>query len=206
MVSGRATRTNHNTLEETMTRLTLAVLAAMLAFAPAQAAQEDQLRIIEKDTSYKVKTADGEEITITRTMTKCAKNKGWLQPLIPAKGINPVVELEVLAALNDKDFVVADMREVDWHLQGTIPGAVNIPYTEISGRLGEFGCKKTEGNWDCANAKKVLGFCNGPVCPQSPSGMRAMIREGFPAEKIYYYRGGMLDWEALGLTTVEGSL
>ena len=110
-----------------MTRLTLAVLAAMLAFAPAQAAQEDQLRIIDKDTSYKVKTADGEEVTITRTMTKCAKNKGWLQPLIPAKGINPVVELEVLAALNDKDFVVADMREVDWHLQGTIPAPSTSP-------------------------------------------------------------------------------
>ncbi|GIR69462.1 MAG: hypothetical protein CM15mP74_07130 [Halieaceae bacterium] len=34
--------------------------------------------------------------------------------------------------------------------------------------------------------------------------MRAMIRDGFPAEKIHYYRGGMLDWDALGLTTVEG--
>ncbi len=33
-----------------------------------------------------------------------------------------------------------------------------------------------------------------------------MIREGFPTDKIYYYRGGMLDWDALGLTTVEGSL
>lgn len=188
-----------------MTRLTLAVLAALLAFAPAYAAQKDLLRIIDKDTAYKVKTADG-EITITRTMTKCAKNKGWLQPLIPAKGITPVVEIEVLEALNDKDFVVADMREVDWHLKGTIPGSVNIPYTEIAGRLNEFGCKKTDGKWDCANAKKVLGYCNGPVCPPSPTGMRAMIREGFPAEKIYYYRGGMLDWDALGLTTVEGSL
>jgi hypothetical protein len=50
----------------------------------------------------------------------------------------------------------------------------------------------------------VVGFCNGPVCPQSPTAMRAMIRDGFPADKIYYYRGGMLDWDALGLTTVEG--
>lgn len=36
--------------------------------------------------------------------------------------------------------------------------------------------------------------------------MRAMIREGVPVTKIYYYRGGMLDWDALGLTTVEGGL
>jgi len=25
-----------------------------------------------------------------------------------------------------------------------------------------------------------------------------MTREGFPADKIYDYRGGMLDWDALG--------
>ena len=54
------------------------------------------------------------------------------------------------------------------------------------------------------SAKNVYGFCNGPVCPQSPSAYRAMVREGFPATKIYYYRGGMLDWDALGLTTVKG--
>jgi hypothetical protein len=34
--------------------------------------------------------------------------------------------------------------------------------------------------------------------------MAAMTRDGFPATKIYYYRGGMLDWDALGLTTVKG--
>lgn len=33
--------------------------------------------------------------------------------------------------------------------------------------------------------------------------IKAMTREGFPAEKIYYYRGGMLDWDALGLTVVK---
>ncbi len=112
----------------------------------------------------------------------------------PIKSITPVVEIEALEALNDKDFVVADMREVDWHLKGTIPGSLNIPYTEIASRLNEFGCNKTDGRWDCANAKKVLGYCNGQVCPQSPTGMRAMINEGVPT------------WDALCLTTVEGSL
>lgn len=188
-----------------MTKIVFAALAAVLAFLPLQTAQADNLRIIDKDTSYKVQTPDG-EVTITRKMTACAKNKGWLQPLIPAEGIHPVAEIEVLAALNDPETMVVDMREVDWYVKATIPGAINIPYTEMSNRMEEFGCKKTDGKWDCANAKKVLGFCNGPVCPQSPTGMRAMIREGFPATKIYYYRGGMLDWDALGLTTVEGGL
>ena len=71
-------------------------------------------------------------------------------------------------------------------------------------RMDELGCNKGASGWDCAGAMNVMGFCNGPVCPQSPTAMRAMIRDGFPADKIYYYRGGMLDWDALGLTTVEG--
>lgn len=188
-----------------MKSLVLAALAAVLLAVPAHAQDEEKLRILDKDTSFTVKGPNG-DIEITRRMTKCAKNKGWLQPLVPAEGIHPVGEIEVLAALNDPDFVVADMREIDWHLQGTIPGAVSIPYTEIADRLAEFGCEKADGKWSCGSAKKVLGFCNGPVCPQSPQGMKAMIREGFPADKIYYYRGGMLDWDALGLTTVGGSL
>jgi hypothetical protein len=32
-----------------------------------------------------------------------------------------------------------------------------------------------------------------------------MVRAGFPVAKISYYRGGMMDWEALGLTTVIGN-
>jgi hypothetical protein len=30
-----------------------------------------------------------------------------------------------------------------------------------------------------------------------------MVRDGFPADKIYYYRGGMLDWDALGFPIVK---
>ena len=188
-----------------MKRLKLAALAFLLAATPLVAAPEENLRIIDEDTSFTVKRATG-DVTITRKMTACAKNKGWLQPLVPEPGINPVTEIEVLKALNDDAFIVADMRELEWHLKSTIPGAVHVPYTEIATACRNSVAKKPTTNGIARRLKKVLGFCNGPVCSQSPSGMRAMIREGFPAEKIYYYRGGMLDWEALGLTTVEGSL
>ena len=30
-----------------------------------------------------------------------------------------------------------------------------------------------------------------------------MVREGFPVDRIYYYRGGMLDWDALGLSLIH---
>jgi hypothetical protein len=31
-----------------------------------------------------------------------------------------------------------------------------------------------------------------------------MIEAGYPAEKIFYYRGGMQMWRMLGLTVVPG--
>ena len=177
-----------------------------LALCAVCSAHAEELRIIGESKVFLAKPAFGQELTITRTMTPCAKNKGWLQPLIPEPGIVPVTEIEVLKAINDPAFLLVDMRTQEWFVDATIPGSVNIPYTEVAMRMDELGCTKGEEGWDCRSANEVLGFCNGPVCPQSPMAMRAMIRDGFPAEKIYYYRGGMLDWETLGLTTVEGEL
>jgi rhodanese-related sulfurtransferase len=137
-------------------------------------------------------------------MTPCAKNKGWLQPLVPVAGVHPVTEIEMLNAMNDRDAMLVDMREPEDREQGTIPGSHHIVYTEVSSRLNELGCKKTANGWDCTSAKKVFAFCNGPVCPQSPTAIQAMTRDGFPANKIYYYRGGMLDWAALGFPVLKG--
>jgi rhodanese-related sulfurtransferase len=154
-----------------------------------------------------VQTAKG-PIEITRVMTPCAKNKGWLQPLVPVAGVTPVTEIEMLNAMNDQDALLVDMRESEDRIKGTIPGSYHIPYTEVSGRMDELGCKKVDKagakGWDCSGAKKVYAFCNGPVCPQSPTAILAMTRDGFPASKIYYYRGGMLDWDALGFPVIKG--
>lgn len=54
-----------------------------------------------------------------------------------------------------------------------------------------------------AENRALNGWVKSPVCPQSPMAIKAMTRDGFPANKIYYYRGGMLDWDALGLTSVK---
>lgn len=186
----------------------IASLSLLVSADPDHACQplsQTPLRIVDDATSVQVPTANG-TVTITRVMTACAKNTGYLQPLVPAPGVIPVTELEVLEALSNPNILVVDMRTQEWFIARTIPGAINIPYTEIAMRLDELGCIKHSEGVDCREAKVILGFCNGPACSQSPTAMSAMIREGFPAENIMYYRGGMLDWDALGLTTVQGEL
>ena len=89
---------------------------------------------------------------------------------------------------------------------GTIPGAVSVPYLEAADRLDLLGCALDFEGFDCAvdGLKKVALFCNGPWCAQSPTAARRMIEAGFPAENIFYYRGGMQMWQLFGLTVVEG--
>lgn len=137
----------------------------------------------------------------TRTSRPCPNF--CVQPMIPAEGVTPIGEQEVIAMLQDPDAVVVDSRVAKWYYDGTIPGAQHIPYTEVADRLDELGCEIDFDGWICDGAKSVALFCNGPWCGQSPTAIRAMISVGYPADKIYYYRGGMQVWRMLGLTVIE---
>ncbi len=56
--------------------------------------------------------------------------------------------------------------------------------------------------WDYSQARDVYLWCNGPWCDQSPRAIKALLKHGYPAEKLFYYRGGMQLWQVLGLTTI----
>ena len=137
----------------------------------------------------------------TRTSRPCPAF--CVQPMIPAEGVTPIGEQEVIAMLQDPDAMVVDSRVAKWYYDGTIPGAEHIPFTEVADRLDELGCEIDFDGWICDGAKPVALFCNGPWCGQSPTAIRAMISVGYPADKIYYYRGGMQVWRMLGLTVIE---
>ena len=142
-----------------------------------------------------------------------------IKPIKIADGVETVAELEVIAALEkiaagDASIMVVDNRTPDWHARGSIPGSVNIPFTKLSRAKGaddvtiaealeKFGAKETSNGWDFSNAKTLYLFCNGMWCGQSPAGIAGLLAEGYPADKIKYYRGGMQDWEVLGLTTFK---
>ncbi len=126
-----------------------------------------------------------------------------IQPMQVAEGVTTIGELELMEMLKAPDTLVVDARLYKWYVSGTIPGAIHMPYGEVADRLEELGCEPDFDGWDCKPAKKVALFCNGNWCGQSPTAIRSMLAEGYPAEKIYYYRGGMHAWRMLGLTVVK---
>jgi rhodanese-related sulfurtransferase len=142
-----------------------------------------------------------------------------IQPGELAPGVKTIGELEVLQFLekiNDGDasIMVVDSRTPDWVEKGTIPGTINIPWDKLDiGKSGptavkevleqQLGARQQDGFWNFDGAKTLVMFCNGSWCGQSPTNIRELLKIGYPAHKILWYRGGMQDWENLGLTTVK---
>lgn len=127
--------------------------------------------------------------------------------------VKTVGELEILHFLKDEyvsgEGLLIDARTPSWHSKGTIPGSVSIPFTifgeshnnpELKAAMTKLGAKKTASGWDFKNAKKLVLWCNGSWCGQSPRAIRNLLDLGYPADKLHWYRGGMQAWRVLGLT------
>lgn len=160
-----------------------------------------------------------------------------IQPMTIAPGIETLGELELLAyiqqmANGDDRLLLVDSRTPDWVERGTIPGAVNVSWVELTPSKGAttegimrvmidtFGVEARDGVdefevdeaiadgtvskiFDYTNAKTLLLFCNGMWCGQSPASIQSLLRFGYPVEKIKWYRDGMQGWEILGFNTVK---
>jgi rhodanese-related sulfurtransferase len=144
-----------------------------------------------------------------------------IQPSELAPGVKTVAELEVLRCLKkvsdgDASMLVIDSRTPAWVEKGIIPGTVNIPWDSLD--IGKsdpaavqeilkdkLGAETRDGFWNFDNAKTLVLFCNGSWCGQSPTTIKGLLKIGYPAHKILWYRGGMQDWESLGLTTLKPS-
>jgi len=143
-----------------------------------------------------------------------------IQPIKLAPGVETIGEVEILDYLarkeaGDDSIMVIDSRTPGWVERGTIPGSVNLPWTLLNPAKGadplsigeilidEFGAQEVEGLWDYSGAKTLVMFCNGMWCGQSPNNILNLLKFGYPAHKIKWYRGGMQNWENLGLSTVK---
>ncbi len=228
------------------------VTAMVLASSITLVAHAKELEVkITKDMAYSTVTHDGELVKIQRIQDTNHKIDGsfaktsrpcppfCINPIALHEGVKTVGELEVIKFMEGPYYrgrgVIIDARTPSWHKRGTIPGSINIPFTEFERPADDFelveileslgakqrdevnpvvrvieslgfmdGDMKTD-KWDFTQAKDLLLWCNGPWCGQSPRAIKALLALGYPADKLYYYRGGMQMWQSLGLTTIKPS-
>jgi len=196
------------------------------------------LHVIHEGRSIKVQRVQDPDYELKGYFAKTARKcpPFCIQPIAPSVDVGVIGEVELFefmeTELRDGTGVLVDARTPSWHKKGTIPGSINLPFTQLSKSIddpemldalevlgakerGEVGMwdKLMEGwgwsdnpylteNWDFSQAKSVVVWCNGPACGQSPRAIRGLLEVGYPADKIKYYRGGMQMWQMWGLTTV----
>lgn len=230
------------------TTLSATLLTSILAFSGAAYAGDKPVGITSDLMSITVKH-QGKDTKIVRDQnTKATIIPAFsktsrpcppfcIQPIVLAPNVETLGEVEVIDYLKkmndgDKSILVIDSRTPDWVAKGTIPGAVNLPWTGLNPKKGattegimkimqdSFSVKMvndadaitvdeaivagdTSTVFDFANAKTLVLFCNGMWCGQSPNNIQNLLKFGYPADKIKWYRGGMQSWAVLGLSTAK---
>lgn len=210
----------------TLLRFFIITITSGLLLIPSLSQAENKVGITKDINSLDI-TYGGKTVTIERIQN--AKNKltnGFaktsracppfcVQPIETHEGVKTVGEAELLSFLDDEvknsKGLVIDARLPDWFEKGTIPGSINIPFSILDGGLESehakrilklLGAKVSDDKWNFDNAQELMLFCNGLWCGQSPRAIGDLIEMGYPAEKLFWYRGGMQSWQLLGLTVV----
>lgn len=80
---------------------------------------------------------------------------------------------------------VLDVRPEEEFIQGHLPGARNIPYTDLDQRLSELP-KDTE----------IVAYCRGPYCVFAVEAVAALRARGFRAVRL---EDGFPEWKAAGM-------
>ena len=185
-------------------------------------AEVESVAVRHGDSEVKIMRNQNQKNTVNPAFAKTSRKcpPFCIQPSSLAPGVETIAELEVLDYLKrmsegDDSIVVIDSRTPAWVAKGTIPGSINIPWTSLNpakgadpisiGEIleGRFNAQNLEGLWDYRNARTLVMFCNGMWCGQSPNNIKNLLGFGYPAHKIKWYRGGMQNWEILGLTTAK---
>jgi hypothetical protein len=127
-------------------------------------------------------------------------------------GVKTIGELELLEYIkemqkDDSDMLLIDARIRYWYTEGTIPTAINLPFTMLkknskylSKILKLLGAKKSGDKWNFDKVPTMIIFSNGIWDAQATKSIKSLIALGCPEDKILYYRGGMQNWNILGLT------
>jgi rhodanese-related sulfurtransferase len=182
----------------------------------------ESVTVIHGDQNISIKRNQNQKNTVNPAFAKTSRKcpPFCIQPSSLAPGVETIGELEVLNYLKlisegDGSILVIDSRTPDWVAKGTIPGAINIPWKNLNPAQGadpisigeilqvQLNAKNLEGLWDFSQAKTLIMFCNGMWCGQTPNNIENLLKFGYPAHKIKWYRGGMQNWEILGLTTAK---
>jgi rhodanese-related sulfurtransferase len=139
-----------------------------------------------------------------------------IAPMQVADGVKTLGETEVLEFLVTQvagnSGLVVDARMPNDRAFGYIPGTVSLPHETLKPEnefkddiLRALGAREFDGVFNFTDARELLVYDNGPSTDDAGALIRHLLKEGYPADLIRYYRGGMQVWAVLGFSIEEGT-
>ena len=104
--------------------------------------------------------------------------------------MEPVSRAELLERTRKGLVTVLDVRPADEFASGHLPGAVNIPLSELEARLAQLH-----------PGHEIVAYCRSTSCVLSFEAVAALRRCGFNVRRL---EGGYPEWRAAGLAVETG--
>lgn len=99
--------------------------------------------------------------------------------------LEPVSREMLASRLQDGLVTLLDVRPEDEYAAGHLPGALNIPLSELERRLA-----------DIPKGREVIAYCRGPYCVLSFEAVAALRARGYLVRRL---EEGYPEWRAAGL-------
>jgi ArsR family transcriptional regulator len=97
----------------------------------------------------------------------------------------PISRAELISRLQDGLVTVLDVRPMAEFRLGHLPHALNIPWSELEGRLAEL-----------PPDRDVVAYCRGPYCVLSFEAVATLRAKGYDIKRL---EDGFPEWKAAGL-------
>lgn len=99
--------------------------------------------------------------------------------------MEPLSRRELRQRMKAGTVTVVDVRPKEEFAMGHVPGAINIPPSELNRRLA-----------DLPRSKEVVAYCRGPYCVFAFEAVAALRKAGYKARRL---EDGMPHWRAANL-------
>jgi ArsR family transcriptional regulator len=106
--------------------------------------------------------------------------------------MEPLSREELLRRAKDGLVTVLDVRPPDEFASGHLPGAVNIPLSDLGKRLK-----------DLPKEHEVIAYCRGAYCVLSYEAVAELRKKGYRARRL---QEGYPEWKAAGLPIEDASV
>lgn len=100
-------------------------------------------------------------------------------------GLEPLPANELLERARDGLVTVIDVRPPEEFAAGHVPGALNIPLSELERHLA-----------DLPTDREVVAYCRGPYCVLAYEAVDRLRKKGFQARRL---QDGFPEWKGAGL-------